>query len=47
VAATALWCVAAGLTVWSGFPASPLLQAILLAVAAYGVGLALFRSRPA
>ena len=31
----------------SGFPASPLLQAILLAVAAYGVGLALFRSRPA
>jgi phosphatidylcholine synthase len=47
LAATALWCVAAGLTVWSGFPASPLLQAILLAVAAYGVGLALFRSRPA
>ena len=33
--------MAAGLTVWSGFPASPLLQAVLLAVAAYGVGLAL------
>ena len=47
LAAMGLWCVAACLTVWSGFPASPLSQAILLAVAAYGVGLALFRSRPA
>jgi len=47
LAAMGLWCVAACLTAWSGFPASPLSQAILLAVAAYGVGLALFRSRPA
>lgn len=46
LAVMALWCVAACLTVWSGFPASPLMQAILLAAAAYGVGLALFRSRP-
>jgi phosphatidylcholine synthase len=41
-----LWGVAACLTIWSGFPASPLVQAILLAAAAYGGGLALFRSRP-
>ena len=40
-----LWCVAACLTLWSGFPASPLMQAILLAAGAYGIGLALFRSR--
>ncbi len=40
-----LWCVAACLTLWSGFPASPLMQAILLAAAAYGIGLTLFRSR--
>jgi phosphatidylcholine synthase len=46
LAAMGLWCVAACHTVWSGFPASPFLQAILLATAAYAVGLALFRSRP-
>jgi phosphatidylcholine synthase len=46
LAVVALWCVAASLTIWSGFPASPLVQAILLATAGYGVGLALFRSRP-
>jgi phosphatidylcholine synthase len=45
LAVMVLWGVAACLTVWSGLPASPLMQAILLAAAAYGVGLALFRSR--
>jgi hypothetical protein len=46
LAVVALWCVAASLTLWSGFPAGPLVQVILLATSAYGVGLALFRSRP-
>jgi phosphatidylcholine synthase len=46
LAAMGLWCVAACLALWSAFPASPLVQAILLATAAYAVGLALFRSRP-
>ena len=46
LAAMGLWWVAACLAVWSGFPASPLVQAILLATAAYAIGLALFRSRP-
>jgi phosphatidylcholine synthase len=45
LAAMGLWWVAACLAVWSGFPASPLVQAILLATAAYAIGLALFRSR--
>jgi phosphatidylcholine synthase len=40
-----VWCVAAGLTLWSGFPAGAGLQVILLGVAAYGIGLTLFRSR--
>jgi phosphatidylcholine synthase len=42
---TGLWVVAAFVTVWSGFPAGPFTKAILLLVAAYGVGLALLRSR--
>lgn len=46
LAIMALWCVAAVLAIWSGFPASPLVQVILLAVAAYGVGLVLVRSKP-
>jgi phosphatidylcholine synthase len=46
LAVMALWCVAAALTTWSGFPASPALQVILLGTAAYGIGLALVRSRP-
>ena len=45
LAIVALWFVAASIAIWSGFPAGPLLQAVLLATAAYGVGLALFRSR--
>jgi phosphatidylcholine synthase len=40
-----LWCVAAALTVWSGFPATGLMQAVLLAAAGYGVALAVARSR--
>jgi phosphatidylcholine synthase len=43
-ALTALWCLVAVATLWSGFPASPFMQAVLLAVAAYAIGLALFRS---
>jgi phosphatidylcholine synthase len=42
---TGVWVVAAGVTVWSGFAAGPFTKAILLLVAAYGVGLALLRSR--
>jgi hypothetical protein len=33
-------------TLWSGFPAGPGMKAVLLLTAAYGVGLALLRSRP-
>jgi phosphatidylcholine synthase len=44
LAVVVLWCVAAALTVWSGFPASAAMQAVLLVAAAYGVGLALVRS---
>jgi phosphatidylcholine synthase len=40
-----VWVLAAFLTLWSGFPASPSAQAALLLVAAYGVGLVLLRSR--
>ena len=47
LAVMALWCVAAIHTIWSGFPARPLMQMILLAAAVYAVGLALLRSRPA
>src|SRR5262245_57440402 len=34
-----VWCAAAALTIRSGFPASPPVQALLLGAAAYGVGL--------
>ena len=47
LAVSASWCMAATHTVWSGFPASPLMQTVLLAAAAYAIGLALFRSRSA
>jgi phosphatidylcholine synthase len=42
---TGLWAVAAFATIWSGFPAGPYSKAVLLLAAAYGVGLALVRSR--
>jgi phosphatidylcholine synthase len=44
LAVVVLWCVAAAVTVWSGFPAGTPMQAVLLATAAYGAGLALVRS---
>jgi hypothetical protein len=37
--------VGAFVTLWSGFPAGPTTKAVLLLAAAYGVGLALLRSR--
>jgi phosphatidylcholine synthase len=37
--------VAAGMTLWTGFPATPMLQAALLAVAAYGLALTLIAGR--
>lgn len=42
---TGLWCIAAAVTLWSGFPAGPVSTAVLLLAAAYGIGLALLRSR--
>jgi len=36
---------AAFLVLWQGFPANAVVQAILAAVAVYGVGLTLLRSR--
>jgi phosphatidylcholine synthase len=44
-ALTALWCVAAAVTLWSGFPAGWPAQAVLMVVAVYSVGLALVRVR--
>lgn len=41
----AVWCIAATVTLWAGFPAGALTQIVLLGTGAYGVGLALFRSR--
>jgi phosphatidylcholine synthase len=38
-----LWCAAAALVLWSGFPAAPYLQVILCLAAAYGIVLALVR----
>lgn len=38
---TFLWAVAAAWTVWRGFPAHPVGQAVLIAIGAYGVGLSL------
>jgi phosphatidylcholine synthase len=45
LAAMGLWCVAAALTLWWGFPAGWLLQAVLLLTTAYAIGVTLFRSR--
>jgi phosphatidylcholine synthase len=42
---TGLWTVAASGALWSGFPAGPVTKSVLLLAAAYGVGLALLRSR--
>jgi phosphatidylcholine synthase len=42
---TGLWVVAAFVTIWSGFPAGPIAEAVLLLAALYGVSLALLRSR--
>ena len=47
LAVMGLWCIAAALTLWWGFPASGLLQAILFLTAAYAIGVTLFRSRMA
>jgi phosphatidylcholine synthase len=44
-AATGLGALAAAYTLWSGFPASPWAQAVLVLVAAYGVGLTLSAGR--
>ncbi len=41
----AVWCLAAAWTLWTGFPASLPMQAVLCLCAAYGVGLTLVRSR--
>jgi phosphatidylcholine synthase len=45
LAAAGIGSIAALMTLWLGFPATPLLQAVLLAVAAYGLGLTLFAGR--
>jgi phosphatidylcholine synthase len=45
LALTVVWIVVAFSTLWFGFPGGPLAKAVLLLVAAYGVGLALSRSR--
>ena len=45
LASMAMWAIAAFETLWFGFPAGPVMKSILLLVAAYGVGLALMRSR--
>jgi len=44
-AITTLWCAAAFLTVWSGFPATPMGKSIFVAAAVYGLVLALLRRR--
>lgn len=43
LALSALWVIAAGATLWSGFPAGSYAQAVLAIVAVYGLGLALAR----
>lgn len=43
LALTALWAVAAGSTLWSGFPAQTWAKVALMLVAAYAVALALLR----
>lgn len=45
LAATALWSLAAAAAVWHGFPAPPLAQMALGAVALYGIALSLWLSR--
>lgn len=45
VASMAVWAGAAFATLWGGFPPGPFAKGALLLVAAYGVGLALLRSR--
>jgi phosphatidylcholine synthase len=45
IAATLLWAIAGTAAVVQGFPASPLVKAVLLAVAAYGIGLTLWLGR--
>jgi phosphatidylcholine synthase len=41
---SAVWCLAAMVTLWTGFPAGWLAQLALAIVAVYGIGLALARS---
>ncbi len=41
VVMTALWGVAAAVTIWRGFPAHPAAQAVLAGVGLYGIGLSL------
>jgi phosphatidylcholine synthase len=41
---SAVWCLAAIVTLWNGFPASVGAQAALAVAGAYGIGLALVRS---
>jgi phosphatidylcholine synthase len=45
LAVSVVWCIAASLVLWWGFPANTVLTVILCACAAYGVGLALARGR--
>ena len=45
LASMGLWAIASFETLRSGFPAGPATKAVLLLVAAYGIGLALLRSR--
>jgi len=41
---TAVWILAALVTLWSGFPAGAFTKGVLLMAAAYGIGLALLRN---
>jgi hypothetical protein len=41
---SAVWCLAAIVTLWTGFPAGWVAQLALAIVAVYGIGLALARS---
>jgi phosphatidylcholine synthase len=45
LAMTALWCIAALFTIWSGFPATAIEKGIYVAAAIYGLVLALLHSR--
>jgi phosphatidylcholine synthase len=42
---TGLWCAAALVTVWAGFPAHPIAKLVFAAAAAYAVALAVLRRR--